>query len=295
VNTDFSYREDEKIQQQTARTCWLIAVLPLTCALSCVNHEIVREPDCLSDPLTIQLDRPVQHATCDIPGGFFVRIARSDHSYSLLLNGAPQELEIDPLDPLAAFHPLSSGDYLVELVDVRGCSDTLHVRIRHLSSHLAVSVLTTADDKCEEGNGLAMISVSGAQGFCDIYLDNQLLLRERTTASIEVRNLEAGVHNIQVVDSSMCSYQAAVTIPRGLTGISWSRDVQPIVKTYCARAGCHVPETGRVDFTSFDNVRFYSSQIRTRILNRSMPFDGPLPGNYISTIVCWIDDGAQAN
>jgi len=84
-------------------------------------------------------------------------------------------------------------------------------------------------------------------------------------------------------------------VPRANTGISWANQIKPIVDVSCAKSGCHVNGTGRIDLTKFDVVKANAAQIKTRVVNKSMPFDGTLTADQIELIACWVDDGAFNN
>lgn len=77
--------------------------------------------------------------------------------------------------------------------------------------------------------------------------------------------------------------------------ISWQNDILPIMETSCAGAGCH-DGISRRDWTDYNEVKQYSTAIKQRTQDRSMPFDGPpLPQDQIDIISCWVDAGAPNN
>lgn len=75
---------------------------------------------------------------------------------------------------------------------------------------------------------------------------------------------------------------------------SWQTDILPILETRCAISECHDGITRR-NFTSYEEVKQYAFSIKQRTINRSMPFDGPLPQDQIDKIACWVDNGAVEN
>ena len=76
--------------------------------------------------------------------------------------------------------------------------------------------------------------------------------------------------------------------------VSWQRDILPIMINACSTSGCH-DGISRRDWKNYNEVRQYADAIRKRTLDRSMPFDEPLPQNQIDLIVCWVEGGAVNN
>lgn len=258
----------------------LIAVLCISSA--CVTHDIVREPECLRVPIVIQLDGPVTHTGCSQPNGQFkIRVAGGGSTYSVFLNGTD-------VGQQTTFAYLASGKHIV-VVEEQGCLDSLVVHVNNLESSLKVDVTTIADDDCTGANGMAVLHLTGGHPPYSKYLDGQITARDSITA------LETGGHTIVVIDAAGCSVQSSFTVPRGPSGISWEMDIMPIIHTWCAKAGCHVSGTGRIDLTRFNNVKTHAMQIKTRTLNGSMPYDNLMPEEYIMMIACWVDDGAPFN
>jgi hypothetical protein len=76
--------------------------------------------------------------------------------------------------------------------------------------------------------------------------------------------------------------------------ISWQEDILPIMQASCATTGCH-DGISRRDWTDYDEVKEYATSIKSKTVDRSMPFDGPLPQEQIDMIACWVDGGALNN
>lgn len=75
---------------------------------------------------------------------------------------------------------------------------------------------------------------------------------------------------------------------------SWQTEILPIMQISCATSGCH-DGISRRNWTDYNEVKQYSNAIKERTVNRSMPFDEPLPQDQINKIACWVDNGALNN
>lgn len=83
--------------------------------------------------------------------------------------------------------------------------------------------------------------------------------------------------------------------------ISYSGEVDEIVKTRCAKSGCHNGDLGEdKNWLVFNTFQEKASLVRDRVTRRAdqaghMPADGTLSYDQILTIVCWVEQGAQDN
>ena len=83
-----------------------------------------------------------------------------------------------------------------------------------------------------------------------------------------------------------------------LTEITFNQDIKPIIENNCALSGCHVPGTGRVDYTRFQGLQIAVNDGRIKqraVVQRSMPPGGPLNGCEIKKIEKWLANGALNN
>ncbi|MEX2235629.1 MAG: hypothetical protein WD824_25960 [Cyclobacteriaceae bacterium] len=83
---------------------------------------------------------------------------------------------------------------------------------------------------------------------------------------------------------------------------TFAEDVQPIIETKCAIAGCHNGDMGEsLNWTNFENFheRAESGLVKFRVTHRIMPPSnspaGPLSQEQINAIACWTDQGALNN
>jgi len=91
---------------------------------------------------------------------------------------------------------LSSGSYIIQAIDVRGCSDELRVTINQPT---ALNVQGDSENpKCGENNGSITIDVSGGMSTYDF-------LWQDGEQSLTRRNLSAGLYSITVSDANNCS------------------------------------------------------------------------------------------
>ena len=82
------------------------------------------------------------------------------------------------------------------------------------------------------------------------------------------------------------------------TNANFSQVIQPIINTNCAISGCHVPGTGRKDFSSYPGIKDVVDDGRLEdrvIIQGIMPPTGPLNDCDIMKIETWIENGAPDN
>jgi hypothetical protein len=109
-------------------------------------------------------------------------------------------------------------------------------------------------------------------------------------------NLAAGQYTFIVKDATDCQKTISVSVPRGLTGVSYKNDIKPILDASCNLSGCHNAGTGSRDWTTYEKVKANDGNIRARTANKSMPIGGlTLTQAEIDKIACWVDDGSANN
>jgi hypothetical protein len=82
--------------------------------------------------------------------------------------------------------------------------------------------------------------------------------------------------------------------------ITYSKDIDPIIKNSCAITGCHVPNGTAADFTTFDGLKpdIESGGFKRRVVDGKpsfMPPAGKLPDADIDKINCWLNTGGPNN
>jgi len=82
--------------------------------------------------------------------------------------------------------------------------------------------------------------------------------------------------------------------------MSYADDVRPIVMQKCAIDGCHNGALGADrNWTDFNAFKAHSATVKDVVFNRVMPPAhspaGPLTNEQVTTIVCWVDQGAPNN
>jgi hypothetical protein len=83
---------------------------------------------------------------------------------------------------------------------------------------------------------------------------------------------------------------------------SWKTAVQPIVNTYCATGGCHVPGgSSPYDYTNYAGVKANATRMITQLQRCLMPLADaspppkPLPDADRQTLMYWVTCGAPDN
>ncbi|MFZ9386659.1 MAG: hypothetical protein ACO25B_02155 [Chitinophagaceae bacterium] len=82
-----------------------------------------------------------------------------------------------------------------------------------------------------------------------------------------------------------------------VTNKAFAADVNPIIQTVCAVAGCHASGSGNgpgalTNYTQIFNAR---ARIRSAVSSGSMPQGSALSSTQKNSIICWIDSGAPNN
>lgn len=255
--------------------------------LACTYNSIdLRVSDCNDGSLLIQAARSEAPNNCSIATGVIeVSASGGTPPYKFALAGKePQSSSI--------FAGLSSGEYRILVFDARNCSDTLIHYLPGFESNLSAQARVNADSGCISNTNTGMIQVTVLNGRppYQFQLNNQSFSGDSI-----FDNLKFGNYSINIKDIMQCQFSLNIIVPRTNSGLSWQHDVRPIINVSCVKSGCHDDKSGRTSLMNFENIKSNANQIRSRVINRSMPFDAILPEEQIRIIVCWIDDGAPKN
>ena len=101
----------------------------------------------------------------------------------------------------------------------------------------------------------------------------------------------------------MCIDNITVTSSNGSSDcekITYSKDIEPIMKTNCATKGCHVPNGASPDLTIFQGAKESADngQLKKRMIDGNpsfMPSSGKLSDTDLEKVACWINAGAPNN
>jgi len=240
--------------------------------------------DCANSTLQISLVQKKDIAACGSNTGEVEVLATNGFPpYSYSINGKAEQAS-------SLFKSLAAGSYSMVVFDSKKCSDTLIIEIKDFESTLSATARATENSMCLSANGTLLIRPTGGVAPFSFRINNGI-----TSADSVFRNLSHGTYSVFVRDAKNCTTTFTTSVPRANTGVSWLNQIKPIVDGSCAKPGCHVAGTGRVDLTKFDNVKSNALQIKTRVGNKSMPSDGTLTTDQILLIACWVDDGALNN
>jgi len=256
------------------------ALLP---ASSCVYHDLNHTVDCAAVQVEIQIDEQVNASTCGAADGRIVLHAeggQAPYTYSIR-EGEHQST--------GTFEGLMSGLYTVTMIDQNSCQ-TAYDNIVISVDNFSVSLTATADTDCVTGNGQVEVTVHENTGPYRYAIDGGAF-----TDSPLIEGLKHGNHLLTIADASSCGVSMNVSIPRGVTGVSWQNDILPIMKTQCSITGCHNGFSRPNDWRVYGQVKANAAEIRKRTQNKSMPFDTEMPRAYIDLIACWVDEGARDN
>ncbi|MEM9856887.1 MAG: hypothetical protein AAF843_06010 [Bacteroidota bacterium] len=233
-----------------------------TLTLSLDIEEIVMPSACNA------LDGSIQVAAIGFTGGLSYRIN----------NGAPNSN--------GSFSNLGVGEYTVTAEDQNGCSLDRMITLSDPTIGFSITDITSTFSGCETNNATLEVVTAGNNDL-EYSIDG---LNFQQGGIFE--NVNAGTYNV-VVRENGCSESQEHFV---LSGVSFSNEIEAIISSNCAVSGCHVANTGRVNFNVLSNIQNKAQQIKSRTQSGSMP-----PGNrsitqtQIDLIACWVDDGALDN
>jgi hypothetical protein len=250
---------------------------------SCVYHDLDKPViDCTIAGPSLALESVTPASTCgSLDGRIRVVAAGGEQPYTYLLNNTAQSS--------GDFQDLAAGIYSVGVMDVNGC-DTIVTNVTVTARDFTFTAEVTKDSLCEANSGIIILSVEEVKPPYAYRLDDGVFAASNTFMAVS-----HGDHTVTIRDGLECMVSLHVTVPRGITGTSWSTDIRPVMETYCALSGCH-NGSARVDLRNYTNARSYAHEIKSMTQDRSMPYDGsPLKQSDIDKITCWVDDGAPNN
>jgi hypothetical protein len=190
------------------------------------------------------------------------------------------------------FGNLRAGDYTVKVFDLNNCSSAFQVRVGAAKSTFDVQATTSPDNKCFSDNGMITVkAVRGKRPYLYQFQDGPF------APDSVFDQLSDGYYRVSARDAEGCAYAVRAHVRHGFTGVSYVKDVQPIILGKCAFSGCHNGDNGfNINFTVFNNVRFYSSVINNMVsLKRIHYAQPPLNDQEIRYISCWVKDGSLNN
>lgn len=248
---------------------------------ACTEKDVPRAFDCTTSSLTLSVESVQQASACDaIDGSLTVAADGGEAPYEYSVGGPAQESPV--------FEGLSPGIYTAQVTDAKGCT----IRVPNVAipaSGFTVTADLTPDTSCLEGTGGVTVAVAdGTPPYQYRIADGPY------NASNTFEGLRTGTHTVSVKDDAGCEVNLQITIPRGITGVSWKDDVLPIVKLNCALSGCH-DGLVRPDLSRYDKAKFYAAEMKKYTQDGSMPFEGSITREQIDLIACWVDDGAPDN
>lgn len=250
----------------------------------CAYNDIKVAFDCSTSTLGIEVTHKSNVSNCRaIDGSIVVAGTGGLEPYSYKLNNGEYQSN-------NTFHDLGPGTYTLRVKDMNECWVETQVSIDAAGSTLSASAAATADSQCTGGNGSITVTATGGVAPYQFQLDDQ-----GYGASNSFTSVREGQHVVIIKDNEGCQRTLAVTIAHGNTGVKYATEVKPIITNFCATSGCHDAGTGARNWTTFSNLKANAANIKTRVINRTMPPSSSLTQAQIDLISCWVDDGAPEN
>jgi len=255
-------------------------------ALSCLNEDIVRPPDC-DGTLDVTEVVIVNPTTCTEKGTITLSVTGGKPPYQFSRNGLD-------LQTSNTFSNLTSGNHFITVFDVIGCvKDTMVVVDLPPTTDIGITIVSvTADDDCFSDNGAIKLGWTGTT-------DNAPVLYSfngsEFTSTLEYSSLPPGNYDAIVKDKNGCTDTEFATVPRESTNTSWINQVKGIMISKCV--GCH-PGNGSPDnWSVYEDVFAKRSSVKSKVASGTMPPKSSvqLTETERALIICWIDDGAPKN
>ena len=267
------------VSMSIMREFLVVSVLSLL-VFSCSDEE---DPvDCEKEGPILNLGIVTDATSCSVANGVInVSAAQGQEPYEFSLNDLPGQQS-------GQFNNLNAGIYTVKIKDAKGCTGTIE-NVTINASDFTIDADITADNSCLGSNGSVTINVTTGSPPYAYRLGNGTLSDNNSFSG-----LATGTYSISVKDFIGCSVTLSVTVPRGLSGVSWTNEIKPIMENSCALSGCH-NGSSRSDLRTFENAKFHAKSIKSKTQDRSMPREGTLTQQQIDIIACWVDDGAPQN
>jgi hypothetical protein len=215
----------------------------------------------------------------------------SDGSVEVIATGGEEPYQFfinDVLTEGPAFTDLSSGIYTIRVRDNQKCERTLD-NVSVLAEGFLFDAEITGDTQCLGGNGSITLHVDEGVPPYQYKIGNGSFAE-----SNQFNSLNSGTYDLTIKDGNNCSVFLKLTVPKGFTATSFEDDILPMIKTFCARSGCH-NGVDRTDLRIHTNAKKYASDIKRLTRSREMPFEGSLTQDQIDLFSCWVDDGALDN
>lgn len=157
--------------------------------------------------------------------------------------------------------------------------------------------LAATNSACGQDDGQVQVTVLSGSGQLSVNINPQ---PDGSDFNNNVfTGLEPGEYTVTIIDANNCTSSEMTIVNIVPSNVSYMTDVDPIIQSKCAIASCHVDGTGFPDFTSFSELKSRANNqpggVRQRVKSGDMPRDGELTDEEISTILCWVDEGAQNN
>jgi len=131
-----------------------------------------------------------------------------------------------------------------------------------------------------------MYWISNGCSFNRMYTNKIKIMKNLILISLSIFLLSACTsHNEEELYGSLCETE----------NLSYASDIEEIIQTSCATAGCHVAGTGRNVYDSYDNLKLdvdNGTVLAKVITDATMP-PGGIDDCYYEKIKIWLDEGAK--
>lgn len=152
---------------------------------------------------------------------------------------------------------------------------------------LTVSLQATASG-CGSSDGRITMNPSGGNGNYSYQLNNSgPFITEH-----EFSGLEPGEYFVLVRDGEGCETPSTINV---IAGTSLSSDIMPIVSASCTIGSCH--KLLGPSLETKEDLIAHAEKIKSTVMAETMPppTEPGLSETQISTIICWVEDGALDN
>ncbi len=247
---------------------------------SCINEsEDDLVVDCALSDIAIQVTN-ITDATVGSGGSITVvgSGGRGDYSYSI--NGVD-------FVTTSTFDGLVAGEFTITIMDVdTGCTASVNATVNAIGDVIAFNVDISNSD-CESDTGTITVNLTNGDEPVEYSIDETNFVSTNVFEAVAPGDYTVSVRN------SISTITSDISV---LSNVTLTRDIMPIINTYCALPGCHA-DRQTPNLNTNAQIIGAASGILARTGDRSMPPRGaePLSDAEIAEIACWVNDGALEN
>lgn len=274
----FQYRIDQGEFQSNGSFTGLVAgiyTLTMKDEMECIANDIVEIED--SERINIDQIVSTEVSNCMLSDGSLnVNVSGGDGNYMYKIDEGQFQSEME-------FIELGSGEYLITVVDGRGCT-ALEMATVNEREGVGLKKVISLFPACDSLSAKLIVQAQGGVGEYEYKLgvgDYQF--------SNEFENLKLGSYEVFVKDQLGCSISKKHEIKYAVSFV----DINKLLTANCTFEPCHNGSNNLIDLIEINDIKKYESQIIQKVtFGNETSKNGKLSEDEVNQIVCWFEKGA---